>query len=201
MRLKGKLIKWDADKAYGFIAPNGGGDHVFIHKRGFANKNRTPQLNDVITFTLSKDNHGRHCADEATFSGEKLKKKQAKKVSKFSIYLSLLFLIALGAGALLGFVPVNLVLIYIGLSIVTYIAYAFDKARAQSCSWRIPEDALHMLALFGGWPGAAVAQQVLRHKSQKKAFRIGFWFTVAVNVGLLYWLLSASGNPILAALQ
>jgi cold shock CspA family protein len=35
MQLKGKLIKWNNEKKFGFIAPSGGGEHVFIlhHKR------------------------------------------------------------------------------------------------------------------------------------------------------------------------
>jgi len=31
-----------------------------------------------------------------------------------------------------------------------------------------------MFALIGGWPGAAVAQQVLRHKSQRKNLEVYF---------------------------
>jgi cold shock CspA family protein len=35
MRLKGKLLKWNEDKSFGFILPNGGGNDVFIHKTAF----------------------------------------------------------------------------------------------------------------------------------------------------------------------
>jgi uncharacterized membrane protein YsdA (DUF1294 family) len=38
------------------------------------------------------------------------------------------------------------------------------------------------LALAGGWPGALLAQQVLRHKSTKREFRQVFWATVLLNV-------------------
>jgi cold shock CspA family protein len=83
LRLKGKVVKWNSDKAFGFVAPNGGGDNVFIHKTALANRNRTPQLNEVITFTITKDKDGRYCASDATFTGEKLKKKEAKKSVNF----------------------------------------------------------------------------------------------------------------------
>jgi len=201
VRLKAKLIKWNEDKAFGFIAPNGGGDHVFIHKTAFSNRNRTPKINDVITFSISKDKQGRYCADEATFTGEKLKKKQAKKVSKFSIYLSVIFLALITTAYFLGHVPQKLVLVYFGASAITFLAYAFDKSKAQRGAWRTPESTLHMFALIGGWPGAAVAQQVLRHKSQKKEFRVGFWFTVLANSGALVWLLSPSGNNLLSVIK
>ena len=43
--------------------------------------------------------------------------------------------------------------------------------KAQLGAWRTQESTLHMLALTGGWPGAALAQQIFRHKSSKKTFR------------------------------
>jgi uncharacterized membrane protein YsdA (DUF1294 family)/cold shock CspA family protein len=197
MRMKGKLIKWNADKAFGFIQPNGGGEHVFIHKTALSNRNRTPQINDVITFSITKDNQGRYCANEATFSGEKLKKNQAKKVSKFSIYLAVLFLGSISIAFFLNHIPKNLLFAYLGLSIVTFLAYWFDKSKAQRGAWRTQESTLHMFSLLGGWPGAAIAQQVLRHKSQKREFRTGFWFTAIINVGALAWLLSPNGETLL----
>ena len=194
MRLKGKLIKWDAQKAFGFIAPNGGGDHIFIHKTAFSNRQRPPQINDVITFSITKDKQGRYCAGDATFSGEKLKVKQAKNVSKFSIYLSIVFVGALVSALVADYMPMKLVLAYLGLSAVTYLMYAYDKSKAQSGAWRTPESTLHLFSIAGGWPGAAIAQQILRHKSKKKEFRVVFWLTVIVNCGALAWLMSPNGT-------
>ena len=197
MRLKGKLIKWNDEKAFGFIVPNGGGDHVFIHKSAFSNRQRKPQINDTITFSITKDKQGRYCADEATFSGEKLKKKQAKSVNKLSIYLSVIFLGLIVAASAIGYLPVNLVSVYLGGSSLTFILYAYDKSKAQRGAWRTPESTLHLFSLAGGWPGAAIAQQTLRHKSQKKEFRFVFWLTVIANFGALAWLMSSSGAQLL----
>jgi len=197
MRLKGKLIKWDDEKAFGFIVPNGGGDHVFIHKSAFSNRRRTPQIKDIITFSITKDKQGRYCADEATFSGEKLKKKQAKSVSKFSIYLSVIFLVLMMAALVIGRIPINLVLLYLGGSTLTFMLYAYDKSKAKRGAWRTPESTLHLFALAGGWPGAAIAQQTLRHKSQKKEFRFVFWLTVIANFCALAWLMSSNGEQMM----
>jgi uncharacterized membrane protein YsdA (DUF1294 family) len=46
----------------------------------------------------------------------------------------------------------------------------------------VPESTLILLGLAGGWPGAIIAQQVLRHKSNKKDFRSAFWASVVLNV-------------------
>ncbi len=115
-------------------------------------------------------------------------------MNKFSIYLSVVFLGLMVAAMNMGYIPQNLVLGYLVFSIVTFIIYAFDKSKAKRGAWRIPENTLHFWALIGGWPGAAIAQQTLRHKSHKRRFRIVFWFTVLVNCGALAWLISSNGT-------
>lgn len=88
--------------------------------------------------------------------------------------------------------------IYLSVSSLTFILYAYDKFKAKRGAWRTPESTLHLLSLIGGWPGAAIAQQSLRHKSQKKEFRFIFWLTVIVNFGALFWLLSSSGAQLMS---
>ena len=197
MRSKGKFIKWNTDKAFGFIQPNVGGAHIFIHKTALSNRKRTPQINDVITFSISKDKKGRYCARDATFSGEKLDKNSSKKLSQFSIYLSFVFLTVITVAYFSGQFPPNLLLSYFCFSGITFLAYVFDKSKAQRGAWRIKESTLQFLSLIGGWPGAAVAQQLLRHKSQKREFQNVFWFTVIVNIGGLVWLYSSLGMELL----
>ncbi|MGN5480843.1 DUF1294 domain-containing protein [Cupriavidus basilensis] len=70
-------------------------------------------------------------------------------------------------------------------SVVAFLAYAEDKARASRNAWRIPEAHLHLLALCGGWPGALAAQHLLRHKNRKQEFQIIFWASIAINIGAL----------------
>lgn len=73
-------------------------------------------------------------------------------------------------------------------SVVTYLLYHADKRAAQARSWRVPEARLLLAGLLGGWPGAIVAQQTLRHKSAKASFRAAFWVTVVLNLGgLVAW--------------
>ncbi|MFO1488444.1 MAG: DUF1294 domain-containing protein [Verrucomicrobiota bacterium] len=63
----------------------------------------------------------------------------------------------------------------LGMNLLTYGTYALDKSRAERGGWRIPEAQLHLLELLGGWPGAFLAQQRLRHKCSKPRFLMVFW--------------------------
>ena len=67
-------------------------------------------------------------------------------------------------------------------SMVAYLLYWFDKRRAIAGGRRLPENTLHWASLLGGWPGAIIAQQRLRHKTQKRSFRIVFWITVFLHI-------------------
>lgn len=83
-----------------------------------------------------------------------------------------------------------IVKVYAVIAALTFIAYALDKAAAKGNRWRIPESTLHVLALVGGWPGAILAQSILRHKSVKREFRLIFWVTVGINLFVLGWLVT-----------
>lgn len=80
---------------------------------------------------------------------------------------------------------------YAALSLLAFGLYAVDKSAARNGRRRVPEARLHVVALLGGWPGALLAQRVVRHKTIKQPFRTIFWITVAVNIAALVALLVA----------
>ncbi len=72
-------------------------------------------------------------------------------------------------------------LAYVTASVVAFGLYWYDKQQARTGQWRTPEKVLHGVELLGGWPGAFVAQQVLRHKTRKVPFQVVFWLIVAAH--------------------
>jgi len=107
---------------------------------------------------------------------------------------------ALLAGATVAkLLPVPVIALYAGASLIAFIAYALDKAAARAGRRRTPENTLHLLALIGGWPGALLAQRQFRHKTAKTSFRVVFWATVLLNCGALGWLTTAGGSQALRA--
>lgn len=197
MRDKGKLVTWNDDKGYGFIAPFSGAAQVFIHVKGFKRRTRRPELNDVVTYTLSKDKQGRPRAVDATLAGASRSPHAERRSSAPAILVAALFFAAVGMTVFLTGLPPMILLVYLAASTVTFIAYAIDKSAARKGRWRTSEGTLHLLSLFGGWPGALIAQGVLRHKSRKQPFRVIFWLTVIVNCAVLAWLSSLGGRAII----
>lgn len=71
------------------------------------------------------------------------------------------------------------------LSLSAFIAYGFDKRRAQLAARRVPEKTLHLMSLMGGWPGALAGQQFFRHKTRKLSFQLMYWLTVICNLAIV----------------
>lgn len=78
--------------------------------------------------------------------------------------------------------PLYLVIYLVGINLITFGAYAFDKRCACTRKRRVSESGLLLLALIGGSPMAWLAQQLLRHKTKKGSFRLRFWMIVALQV-------------------
>ena len=82
------------------------------------------------------------------------------------------------------------------INLITFLVYDYDKRNAEFngpskvlVRPRISENNLHTLSLIGGWPGALIAQQYLRHKTIKRPFQRMYWATVLLNVigSVLIW--------------
>ena len=76
---------------------------------------------------------------------------------------------------LAGFASLTVIGFYALISAVSFILYAVDKSAAKRGALRISETTLHLSELFGGWPGALIAQRVFRHKTRKQPFQLIFW--------------------------
>lgn len=197
MPTKGKITTWKDNKGYGFITPADGGKDVFVHIKAFSNRKRRPEVNQLITYELSTDRHGRPCAINVTVPGDRVQQKVKKKSASLSVFVAIAFLAIVGFSVLSGKIPPVILALYLGVSMITFILYAVDKSAAQKGGWRTQESTLHFFSLTGGWPGAIVAQQKLRHKSKKQSFRFVFWLTVLVNCGVFVWLFAADGTATL----
>jgi uncharacterized membrane protein YsdA (DUF1294 family)/cold shock CspA family protein len=196
MRFHGRISQWKDDQGFGFITPDDGGERVFLHISAVARGQPRPANEASVSYERVRDERGRPRAAAVRFNRAASQPRTPARAGgqRWPLALATLFLAGLAAAALAGRLPAMLPVFYGGLSIVAFVAYALDKSAARAGRWRTQENTLHLLALAGGWPGALVAQQQLRHKSAKPAFLVVFWATVLLNCGALAYLLTPAGG-------
>lgn len=203
MRYQGKLTRWNDDKGYGFVTPNGGGDKAFVHITAFASKRRRPVEGDVITYSVARDSRNRLRAEAVKYPGQptatRTSNHGAPQYAAVTV-LIVLFSCVVVALAVVGKVPFLTPFVFAIVSGITFIVYGFDKSAAMNGRWRTQEATLHLLSALGGWPGALVAQQMFRHKSRKTEFQAKFWLTVLATCGALGWLATGAGLSAIRAI-
>ena len=201
MRDQGRLVEWLDDKGYGFIQPNDDSKgRVFLHIKDFAQKGPRPIVGGALEYMVQLDGQGRYKAKQVTYlKAAQTQKKSAtakqpspnkpQKLQPMQI-LSIVYIIALAILSFTGMLNGLLLLFISIINVMTYWFYAQDKEAAQLNQRRVPENTLHILAFLGGWPAAWLAQQRLRHKTQKQPFRKIYFCTIFLNILLILWLIS-----------
>lgn len=204
MRFQGKVRAWNTERGFGFIEPEQGGQDIFAHVTSV--KPRSAQLKDgqIVSFEVETAPNGKKRAKHVELVRPAARRLVRQPKYRGPAQWGTATLLAIPAFALLYLLVAALwqpspkvASAYAIFSVCTFGAYALDKSAARSGQYRIPERSLHMVSLLGGWPGALIAQQVLRHKTTKQGFRELFWVTVVLNVVGFVVLCSPLGKALL----
>jgi uncharacterized membrane protein YsdA (DUF1294 family)/cold shock CspA family protein len=188
MRFTGTLKTWNDGRGFGFVVPFEGGQEVFVHIKAFPSGTGRPTVGQVLTFEVETGSDGKKKARAVQYlvRAKTSPRPRVEFHARWTLPRKLAIPLFVGIYALVvwrwGF-SLPVLLSYFGLSLVAFFLYAVDKSAAKSGRRRTSEKTLHLFSLAGGWPGALVAQQLLRHKTSKQSFIYAFWFTVLVNVG------------------
>jgi uncharacterized membrane protein YsdA (DUF1294 family)/cold shock CspA family protein len=200
MRDQGRLVEWFDDKGYGFIQPNDASkDRVFLHIKDFARQGPRPIVGCALEYTVLLDGEGRFRAQQVMYLKASQTQKILPKPKNVNVQQQKLkpmqiacvgYILALAVFTLLGLLS-GMVLLFISIiNAMTYWLYAQDKEAALLGNRRVPEQTLHILSFLGGWPTAWLAQEKMRHKTQKQPFRKIYFCTIALNILLILWLIS-----------
>ena len=220
-------MRWNAERAFGFIRSPGSAADVFFHVRDY--RGATPPREGLaVVFEEIRGggkgpratavqaagaqgapagNHGsqargarrpettragRSTARTETSAGTRRNTTPVAPAGAALAYGLMLAWAALVAWAVwTRHLPLWTVAALAGLNLATLWLYAADKNAARRGQWRIAEKQLHLLSVLGGWPAAWLAQQNMRHKSSKTAFRAIYWATIVLHcaalAGFLHW--------------
>ncbi|MFC7461871.1 DUF1294 domain-containing protein [Hydrogenophaga defluvii] len=193
--IAGTLSTWHDDRGFGFITPAQGGQEIFVHIKAFPPGTGRPQVGQALNFRVEMGPNGKKRAVGVQFATHARAVPKGRARVEAPARWTWPRLLAIPAFGLLaayvfwrwGLQP-RVLLVYGGLSVLSFFAYVFDKAAAERGRWRTAEQTLHLLDVAGGWPGGLVAQQLMRHKTAKPAFVALFWATVLLNMaGFVVW--------------
>jgi len=191
-RLEGRISGWETDRGFGWVEYDEGS--IFTHIKEFE-KGFVPKAGDTVSFTIGGDPKGRPCAKDVFCP-------RISPLPTMKSCVQLLFLLALPIAANLK-LPIEgwkLPLAMLPVSIAAWILFRYDKKRANAGGWRVSETELHGLELFGGWPGAFLAQRKFRHKTRKISYQAIFWAIVflyqlaALDVVMDHWMWNEAGE-------
>ena len=204
-RQQGTLTQWDDAKGFGFITPDAGGGRLFVHARAFGLRSWRPYVGERLSYEPGRDAQGKARAQRVKALQPRRPQPAARAAaprpsSAAARGSAILLLIPAFAALVLAVhlawpMPHAVWGGYMALSLATFIVYAGDKRAARKGRWRVAESTLHGLALFCGWPGALLAQQLLAHKRSKPQFMRVFWGTVALNILAFIALFTPALNP------
>lgn len=69
-RFHGKLTKWNADRGFGFVVADQGGQELFVHVSAFPRDGRPPAIGEPLSFEMELDKEGRKRAVKVRRPGD-----------------------------------------------------------------------------------------------------------------------------------
>jgi len=188
---------WNDSKGFGFVRPEHAASekddhfvHISVFKKGMS---RRPEIGDEIRFRPAdpSDSPDKKRIAFALVEGMSYEHPEPKRFTLIpkprSWAINLLILTPLVLSSYLLWLAKNPLpfFSYAILSLITILIYGADKTQAATHQGRIPEGYLLLLELMGGWPGALVAQDQLRHKTRKSLYKVLMYLIIAAH--LLGW--------------
>jgi len=82
------------------------------------------------------------------------------------------------------------ILIYLAVvNLIGFLAMGLDKFKAKKNFWRTKEKTLFTIAMIGGSIGSIIGMYTFRHKTKHNSFVIGMPVILAVQIGIVVYLL------------
>ena len=81
----------------------------------------------------------------------------------------------------------KILLYFLIINLIGFLAMAIDKWKAKNNAWRIPENTLFSITVLGGGIGTIAGMYVFRHKTKKPKFTIGMPVILVLEIVLVIY--------------
>jgi len=158
LKKAGRIKSWHADKGYGFIDLHADLKDVFFHVTALQTRSVPPKPGDRVSFELVRGKDGRMQALNVTIAGAP-KSAAGAGASGWPVLFGLAALATMVGGALGGYLPRQAGIVSVLASVMAFLAYVDDKARASRNARRTPEaNLMSSLRLCTGTVGDATSR-------------------------------------------
>lgn len=192
-RQAGRLAVWNDQRGFGFVDADDGA-RLFVHISSIRRIATRPRLGDRVSFATGTERNGRPAAIDVMIAGANsvdlgsgqrgvTERSEPRDWARFGTSLFIVVLIM--TAVVVDRAPLWVPVVYLGLGLLTALAYAADKRAAESGGWRTSERSLHGLDLLGGIAGGLLAQDLLRHKTAKPRFVAATYLIAILHVAAL----------------
>ena len=182
--MRGTVSEWHDREGFGYISVENQDARIKFHHSDLQTFGRVPRVSERVHFKLADDAKG----------GLKAVHIEKQIVFKSTLAIAIWFATALVASVFVLSYPPLLFFVYLSFSTIAYMIYALDKHAVRSGAWRVPSIVLYFLNLFGGWPGALLAQSLLNYRHIGLIFNSFFWLTLLINFSVFCWTLTNEGS-------
>ena len=83
-RYTGTLKKWNAERGFGFITADDGGQDIFAHISAFARDGGQPQVGEALSFEIEPDRNGKRRAVQVRRPGEPVREPAPQRPLRIS---------------------------------------------------------------------------------------------------------------------
>lgn len=125
MKIKGKLVRWNDERGFGFIKSDNMKSDIFIHISELKRMSRNPRVNDIIFFDVVVEKNGKNRAINAVIEGVSVKPVQSTNRRRRNTKEKINF--------------TNMAVVIIFLLII-FSVYEFYKTHTPTTSTTIKED-------------------------------------------------------------
>ncbi|HCA24501.1 MAG TPA: cold-shock protein [Pseudomonas sp.] len=104
MKAHGKVVKWNDDRGFGFIALPQSGEEVFVHISAFPRDGVRPRIGELVSFEVGTGPDGRKRAEAIERPSTSRRKKKSQSTGKSGLLGAVLTMAAI---IVIGFVGYN----------------------------------------------------------------------------------------------